>query len=74
MSWPVYIIMFAGLVFFAMATIAAFCWAAKAGQFRRPHEAALSIFGPGEPVGVATDVFADKRNVLAHRAGGRSLT
>ncbi|MBU3665009.1 MAG: cbb3-type cytochrome oxidase assembly protein [Chthoniobacterales bacterium] len=74
MSLPVYIMLFAGLVFFAIATVAAFSWAAKAGQFRRPREAALSIFDSAEPVGLATDAFADKRDTRRHRAAGRSLS
>jgi cbb3-type cytochrome oxidase maturation protein len=56
----VYILLAAGLVFFGGTTLAAFYWAAKTGQFRNLEDGSKSIFDDEEPVGTATDAFADK--------------
>jgi len=57
----VYILLAAGLVFFGGTTLAAFYWAAKTGQFRNLEDGSKSIFDEDEPVGTATDSFADKQ-------------
>ena len=57
----VYILLAAGLVFFGGTTLAAFYWAAKTGQFRNLEDGSKSIFDGDEPVGTATDAFADKK-------------
>ena len=76
MSAIVYILLAAGLVFFGGTTLAAFYWAASSGQFRNLEEGSRSIFDGDEPVGTATDVFADKKADLPlHRASaGRTLS
>jgi len=56
----IYILLAAGLVFFGGSTVAAFYWAAKTGQFRNLEDGSKSIFDHDEPVGTATDAFADK--------------
>jgi len=61
MNAIVYILLAAGLVFFGGTTLAAFYWAAKTGQFRNLEDGAKSIFDDDEPVGTATDAFADKK-------------
>jgi cbb3-type cytochrome oxidase maturation protein len=61
MNTMMYILLAAGLVFFGGTTLAAFYWAAKTGQFRNLEAGAKSIFDEDEPVGTATDVFADKQ-------------
>lgn len=61
MNSIVYILLAAGLVFFGGSTLAAFYWAAKEGQFRNLEEGSRSIFDEDEPVGAATDSFADKQ-------------
>lgn len=61
MSTAIYALLAAGLVLFGGATVAAFYWAARNGQFRNLDEGARSIFGEDEPVGAATDTFADRR-------------
>lgn len=60
MNTIVYILLAAGLVFFGGTTLAAFYWAAKTGQFRNLEDGSKSIFDDEEPVGTATDAFADK--------------
>ncbi len=60
MTTIVYILLAAGLVFFGGTTLAAFYWAAKTGQFRNLEDGSKSIFDEDEPVGTATDAFADK--------------
>jgi cbb3-type cytochrome oxidase maturation protein len=57
----VYILLAAGLVFFGGTTLAAFYWAAKTGQFRNLEDGSKSIFDEDEPIGTATDAFADKQ-------------
>ncbi len=76
MNSIIYILLAAGLVFFGGTTLAAFYWAAKNGQFRNLEDGSRSIFDQDEPVGAATDAFADKRpDRPLHRAiSGRSLT
>ena len=61
MNTIVYILLAAGLVFFGGTTLAAFYWAAKTGQFRNLEDGSKSIFDQDEPVGTATDAFADKQ-------------
>jgi cbb3-type cytochrome oxidase maturation protein len=61
MTTIVYILLAAGLVFFGGTTLAAFYWAAKTGQFRNLEDGSKSIFDEDEPVGTATDDFADKQ-------------
>lgn len=61
MSAAIYILLVAGLVFFAGTTLAAFYWAARTGQFRNLEAGSKVIFDEDEPVGTATDAFADKR-------------
>lgn len=61
MNTIVYILLAAGLVFFGGTTLAAFYWAAKTGQFRNLEDGSKSIFDGDEPVGTATDAFADKQ-------------
>ena len=76
MTSIVYILLVAGLIFFGGSTLAAFYWAAKEGQFRNLEEGSRSIFDEDEPVGAATDAFADKRpdRPLRRAISGRSLT
>lgn len=73
MTTVLFVFLAAGLVFFAGTTLAAFFWAAKAGQFRDFDAAARSIFDDGEPVGVTTDAFIGKPGARAHRAAGRRV-
>jgi len=74
MNTIVYILLAAGLVFFGGTTLAAFYWAAKTGQFRNLEDGSKSIFDGDEPVGTATDAFADKKADRPLRtASGRSL-
>lgn len=61
MNTVMYILLAAGLVFFGGSTLAAFYWAASTGQFRNLEEGSRSIFDDEEPVGTATDAFADKK-------------
>lgn len=61
MTSIVYILLAVGLVFFGGTTLAAFYWAARTGQFRNLVAGSHSIFDDGEPVGTATDAFADKQ-------------
>ena len=61
MNTVVYILLAAGLVFFGGTTLAAFYWAARTGQFRSLEDGSKVIFDDDEPVGTATDVFADKK-------------
>ncbi|MFZ9931597.1 MAG: cbb3-type cytochrome oxidase assembly protein CcoS [Chthoniobacterales bacterium] len=76
MTSIVYILLVAGLIFFGGSTLAAFYWAAKEGQFRNLEAGSRSIFDDDEPVGAATDAFADKQpdRPLRRAATGRSLT
>jgi cbb3-type cytochrome oxidase maturation protein len=60
MNEVMYFLLSAGLLFFGGSTLAAFYWAARTGQFRNLEEGSRSIFDEEEPVGTATDVFADK--------------
>ncbi len=76
MNTVIYILLGAGLVFFGGTTLAAFCWAAGSGQLRNLGEGSKVIFDDGEPVGEATDVFADVPGRLPPRgaaAGGGKL-
>jgi cbb3-type cytochrome oxidase maturation protein len=61
MNTVVYILLTAGLIFFGGTTLAAFYWAAKTGQFRNLEDGSKTIFDQDEPVGTATDAFADKQ-------------
>ena len=61
MNTAIYILLVAGLVFFGGTTLAAFYWAARTGQFRNLEAGSKVIFDEDEPVGTATDAFADKR-------------
>ena len=61
MNTVVYILLAAGLIFFGGTTLAAFYWAAKTGQFRNLEDGSKTIFDQDEPVGTATDAFADKK-------------
>ena len=61
MNTVIYILLAAGLLFFGGTTLAAFYWAAKTGQFRILEDGAKSIFDEDEPLGTATDAFADKQ-------------
>lgn len=60
MNTIVYLLLAAGLLFFGGTTLAAFYWAAKTGQFRNLEDGSKVIFDADEPVGTATDAFADK--------------
>lgn len=60
MNEVMYAILAAGMVFFGGTTVAAFYWAARTGQFRNLDAGARSIFDGDEPVGTATDTFADR--------------
>ncbi len=60
MNTVMYVLLAAGLVLFGGSTLAAFYWAASTGQFRNLEEGSKSIFDDEEPVGTATDAFADK--------------
>lgn len=61
MSTIVIILLAVGLVFFGGSTLVAFYWAARSGQFRNLEDGAKSIFDRDEPLGTATDAFADKK-------------
>lgn len=61
MNEVMYVILAAGMVFFGGTTVAAFYWAARTGQFRNLDAGARSIFDGDEPVGTATDTFADRQ-------------
>ena len=61
MNTAVYLLLAAGLVFFGGTTLAAFYWAARTGQFRELEAGSRVIFDDDEPVGTATDAFADRR-------------
>ncbi len=76
MNSVVYFLLAAGLVFFGGTTLAAFYWAARTGQFRNLDAGSRVIFDDDEPVGTATDVFADKkadRPVRPAVAGGSKI-
>jgi cbb3-type cytochrome oxidase maturation protein len=73
MNAIVYIILAAGLIFFSGSTLAAFYWAAKTGQFRNLEDGSKSIFDHDEPVGTATDAFADKNADRPLRRGTTAL-
>ena len=45
------------IVVFGGAAVLAMGWAFRDGQFDNFQQGALSIFGPDEPVGEATDAF-----------------
>lgn len=60
MNTVIYFLLAAGLVFFGGTTLAAFYWAARTGQFRNLEDGSRCIFDDDEPVGTATDAFADK--------------
>lgn len=62
MSTIVHILLASGLVFFTAATLAAFFWAVRNGQFRRVGDGAKVIFDGNEPVGATTDAFAEMHN------------
>ena len=75
MNSAIYILLVAGLIFFSGSTLAAFYWAAKTGQFRNLEDGSKTIFDGDEPVGTATDAFADKKADRPLRTAlGRSLT
>lgn len=73
MNAVVYILLAAGLIFFSGSTLAAFYWAAKTGQFRNLEDGSKSIFDADEPVGTATDAFADKNADRPLRRGALAL-
>jgi len=73
MNEIVYILLAAGLIFFGGSTLAAFYWAAKTGQFRNLEDGSKSIFDADEPVGTATDAFADKNADRPLRRGAIPL-
>ena len=73
MNEIVYILLAAGLIFFGGTTLAAFYWAAKTGQFRNLEDGSKCIFDADEPVGTATDSFADKTADRPLRRGAFSL-
>lgn len=73
MNAIVYILLAAGLVFFGGSTLAAFYWAAKTGQFRNLEDGSKSIFDGDEPLGTATDTFADKTADRPLRRGAIAL-
>ena len=72
MNTIVYLLLATGLVFFGGSTLAAFYWAAKSGQFRNLEDGAKSIFDQDEPLGTATDAFADKTADRPLRRGAES--
>lgn len=45
------------IVLFGGMAVLALGWAFRSGQFDNFQQGALSIFGPDEPVGEATDAF-----------------
>ena len=49
--------MIGSIVVFGTAAVLAMGWAFRNGQFDNFQQGALSIFGPDEPVGEATDTF-----------------
>ena len=73
MNTIVFILLAAGLVLFGGSTLAAFYWAAKSGQFRNLEAGSNSIFDQDEPVGTATDAFADKTADRPLRRGAYSF-
>jgi len=73
MNTIVFILLAAGLVLFGGSTLAAFYWAAKSGQFRNLEAGSKSIFDQDEPVGTATDAFADKTADRPLRRGADSF-
>lgn len=73
MNTVIYILLAAGLVFFGGTTLAAFYWAAKTGQFRNLEDGSKTIFDEDEPVGTATDVFADKQADRPLRRGAVTI-
>lgn len=50
-----YVVLLGTVTVFGGAALFAFWWALKTGQFDHPDKKATSIFGPDEPVGMATD-------------------
>ena len=73
MNEIIYILLAAGLIFFGGSTLAAFYWAAKTGQFRNLEDGSKCIFDGDEPVGTATDAFADKTADRPLRRGAIAL-
>jgi cbb3-type cytochrome oxidase maturation protein len=73
MNTIIYLLLAAGLVLFGGSTLAAFYWAAKSGQFRNLEAGSKSIFDGDEPVGTATDAFADKMADRPLRRGADSF-
>lgn len=73
MNTIIYLLLAAGLVLFGGSTLAAFYWAAKSGQFRNLEAGSKSIFDGDEPVGTATDAFADKTADRPLRRGADSF-
>jgi nitrogen fixation-related uncharacterized protein len=49
------------IVVFGGAAVLALGWAFRDGQFDNFQQGALSIFGPDEPVGEATDAFPGEK-------------
>ena len=50
-----------GLVLLSGSALAAFCWAARNGQFENLDEAPEVIFDESEPVGQMSDRFPEAR-------------
>lgn len=50
-----------GLVLLSGSALAAFCWAARTGQFENLDEAPEVIFDESEPVGKTSDRFPEAR-------------
>jgi cbb3-type cytochrome oxidase maturation protein len=50
-----------GLVLLSGSALAAFCWAARTGQFENLDEAPEVIFDESEPVGTTSDRFPGAR-------------
>ena len=75
-----YVVLLGTVTVFGGAALVAFWWALKTGQFDHPDKQATSIFGPDEPVGMATDDVlvsdsaksrhADRFSQALHNDGG----
>jgi cbb3-type cytochrome oxidase maturation protein len=50
-------IVIGSVVMFGVAAALALGWAFRSGQFDNFQQGSMSIFGPDEPVGEATDAF-----------------
>ena len=56
-DFAVFATVIGSIVLFGGTAVLALGWAFRSGQFDNFQQGALSIFGPDEPVGEATDAF-----------------